>query len=166
MKFALHRLSLTGVVVAVIAASGCGGGNGAGSAHSRAASTSSPAASAAPMKTVTIQETEYKLTPSAVTLSQPGTYVFKVVNGGSVTHALEIEGTGVKQKSPEIAPGKTTTVSVDLKGAGTYEMYCPIDGHRNKGMEGKITIGSGAAGGAGTTMQTSTTQTSTGRYGY
>ncbi len=45
-------------------------------------------------------------------------------------------------------------------------MYCPVDGHRGLGMQGKITIGRSGAGGAGTTVETTTTQTSTGRYGY
>ncbi len=165
----LHRLSLLGTVVVVAAATGCGGGGGAGSSGAQSASTgtsaSSPAAAAA--KTVTIRETEFKLTPSSVALAKPGTYTLKVVNKGTVTHALEVQGTGVQQKSSEIAPGKSTTLQVDFKGDGTFEMFCPIDGHRQQGMQGKITIGSAAAGGAGTTMQTSTTQTSTGgRYGY
>ena len=162
----LHRLSLLGGVVVAVAAGGCGGGNGAGSSPSTAASTATTSGSAAShSKTVTIKETEFKLTPASVTLAATGTYTFKVVNRGTVRHALEIEGTGVEQKTPEIAPGKSATLTVDLKGAGTYEMYCPVDGHRQQGMDGKITIGSSAAGGAGTTTQTST-GTSTGRYGY
>jgi uncharacterized cupredoxin-like copper-binding protein len=163
----LHRLSLLGAVVVVAAASGCGGGNGAGSSGSSAASTASSSPSASvPAKTFTVKESEYKLSPSSVTLSAPGTYTVKVVNSGSITHALEIEGSGVEQKTADIAPGKSATLTIDLEGAGTYEMYCPVDGHRQQGMDGKITIGSSGAGGAGTTTQTSTTQTSTGRYGY
>jgi plastocyanin len=163
----LHRLSLLGVVVVAAAVSGCGGGNGAESTQSEAASTSSSSAGSTPTaKTVTIKETEYKLSPSSVTLAAPGKYTFKVVNNGSISHALEIEGSGVEEKTDEIAPGSSATLAVDLKGAGTYEMYCPVDGHRQQGMDGKVTIGSSAASGAGTTMQTSTTPTTTSRYGY
>lgn len=33
---------------------------------------------------------------------------------------------------------------------GTYEFYCPVDGHRDQGMEGALTV-EAASGGAGTT---------------
>jgi uncharacterized cupredoxin-like copper-binding protein len=31
-------------------------------------------------------------------------------------------------------------VTVDLK-AGKYEYYCPVDGHKDAGMEGTLTVG-------------------------
>lgn len=36
-------------------------------------------------------------------------------------------------------------LKVNLK-AGTYELYCPVDGHAEEGMEGKLMVkgGSGA----------------------
>ena len=62
------------------------------------------------------------------------------------------------------------TVKVTFKGAGSYEMYCPIDGHRSQGMDGKITLGSSGAGSGGTTTSqtndTSTTKSGGGGYGY
>jgi plastocyanin len=155
------RAPLLGAVVVVVglAAAGCGGGGN--SSQSDAGSTSGNAASSGSNKTFTVSETEYKLTPSSVTVASPGTYLVKVVNKGSVTHALEIEGNGVEEESGDVQAGKTKTFTVDLKTAGTYEMYCPIDGHRDQGMEGKITIGNAGAGSAGTTNDTSTTETET-----
>ena len=161
----LHRLSLLVTVVVVAVASGCGGGSG-----DRVESTtnSSPNSSATrPVaQTVRIAETEYKLTPSSLALPKTGTYELKLVNKGTVTHALEVEGKGVEQESGEIAPGESKTIDVTFKSAGTYEMYCPVDGHRSQGMEGKITVGSTASGGGSTTMKTPTTPTTTRRYGY
>jgi hypothetical protein len=50
---------------------------------------------------------------------------------------------------------------VTLPKNGTYEMYCPVDGHKALGMKGKLTVGgSGAAGGATSTENTGTTGTS------
>jgi uncharacterized cupredoxin-like copper-binding protein len=145
---------------------GCGGSSDNSSGQSEAASTSGNAKSGSggsggSGKTVTIKETEYKLTPSSVTLDETGTYTFKVVNNGSTTHALEIEGNGVEEESGHVSAGDTKTFSVDLKTSGTYEIYCPIDGHRDEGMEGKLTIGNAAGGPAGTTRDTSTTETET-----
>ena len=158
----LLRLALVAsALFAVGVAAGCGGSSDNSSGQSEAASTSSGGTSSASGKTVTIKESEYKLTPSSVTLDTTGTYTFKVVNTGSVTHALEIEGNGVEEESGDVDAGSTKTFSVDLKSGGTYELYCPIDGHRQEGMEGKLTIGNAGAGSAGTTSDTSTTETET-----
>jgi plastocyanin len=165
----LHRLSLLGtvVVVALVVAvvSGCGGGSG-DRVESSTNSSANSSATRPVAQTVRISETEYRLTPSSLALPKTGTYELKLVNKGTTTHALEVEGKGVEQKSSEIGPGASTTLDVTFKRAGTYEMYCPIDGHRSQGMEGKITVGSTASGGGGTTMQTDTTPTTTSRYGY
>ena len=148
MKF--HRLPLLGAVVVVLAASGCGGNGG-----STTQASSTPAASGGSvLKTVTIHETEFKLTPSTVSLDKPGTYVFKGVNDGTVSHALAVEGQGIDQDSASISPGKSGTLKVTLGKAGTYTLYCPIDGHKSQGMQGKITVGGGASG-------TTTTDTGT-----
>ena len=159
------RTLLLGALVAIVGvlAAGCGGSSDNSGGQSEATSTSGNAESGAggSSKTVTIKETEYKLTPSSVTLDKTGTYTFKVVNTGSTTHALEIEGNGVEEESGDVAPGDTKTFSVDLKTSGTYEMYCPVDGHRQQGMEGKLAIGNAGAGPAGTTSDTSTTETET-----
>jgi uncharacterized cupredoxin-like copper-binding protein len=161
----LHRLSLLGTVVVVAVASGCGGGSG-GRVDSSTNSSANSSATRPVAQTVRISETEYKLTPGSVALPKTGTYELKLVNKGTVTHALEVEGKGVEQESSEIAPGASTTLDVTFKSAGSYEMYCPVDGHRSQGMEGKITVGSTASGGGGTTMETPTTPTTTRRYGY
>ena len=162
----LHRLSLLGTVVVVTAASGCGGGSGAGSSETEASQTTTAAAAQAPIKTVTISEKEFSLTPSSVSLAKPGTYAFKAVNDGSIAHALEIEGNGVEQKTNEIQPGESATLTVDLKSNGSYEMYCPVDGHKNQGMKGAVTVGSSSSGGTGTTPETTTTTSTNSRYGY
>ena len=141
-----HRYSLLGAVVVVVAAvSGGCGGNGGGSkssAGSTAASTPSPpAAGGAVIETVSIHETEYKLTPAAISLEETGTYVFKGVNDGTITHGLDVEGNGVDAKLSSIAAGSNGTLKVTLPKAGTYEIYCPVDGHKALGMKGEVTIG-------------------------
>ncbi len=164
-----HRISLLGAVVVVVAAvsGGCGGNGGS---KAKTASTAAASSGGMVIKTVTVHETEFKLTPSAISLAKPGTYVFKGVNDGTVTHALAVEGNGVDENSADISAGSSGTLKVTLPKAGTYEIYCPVDGHKNQGMKGKITVG-GSSGsgtsGAGTTETTGTsTGTSTGRDGY
>jgi uncharacterized cupredoxin-like copper-binding protein len=156
-----HRLSLLGAVVVVVAAvsGGCGGSGGT---KSNAAGTESSGSSGGVViKTVTVHETEYKLNPNAISLAKPGTYAFKAVNDGTTAHALEVEDNGVESKISEIDPGKSSTLKVTLPKNGTYEVYCPVDGHKALGMKGTITVGgSGGAGGGTSTENTGTTGTS------
>jgi plastocyanin len=157
-----HRLSLLGAVVVVVAAvsGGCGGYGGGSktNAASTAASTGSSASSGgAVIKTVGVHETEYKLNPNTISLAKPGTYVFKGVNDGTTAHALAITGNGVDSSISAINPGSSGTLKVTLPKAGTYEIFCPIDGHKGLGMKGKVTVGgSGAAGGGTSTGSTNT----------
>ena len=105
--------------------------------------------------------------PRSISLTQTGTYTFKVTNDGQIPHALEVEGQGVEQKTAPIQPGSSATLTVDLPKNGSYEVYCPIDDHRSKGMEASMAVGGMA--GSGTTTEDNTGSTSTqkkGGYGY
>jgi plastocyanin len=60
-------------------------------------------------------------------------------NASSVDHNIAIEGSGVDQKGQVVKDGGTSTVKVDLK-PGSYTFYCSVDGHRQAGMQGKLTV--------------------------
>jgi uncharacterized cupredoxin-like copper-binding protein len=68
-----------------------------------------------------------------------GRTVFQIDNAGKENHAFEMEGPGVETKTQTLTRGNTTTLSVDLK-PGTYTVYCPVDGHKGKGMKRTITV--------------------------
>jgi plastocyanin len=93
----------------------------------------------APRQTITITETEYALEPSSVSVDEAGTYAFEVVNDGQVAHALEVEGEGIEEETETLDPGQRTTLTVELE-AGTYELYCPVGDHADRGMTGKLEI--------------------------
>jgi uncharacterized cupredoxin-like copper-binding protein len=162
-----HRFSLLGAVVVVVAAltGGCGGYGGS----KKASSTKTPATSGGSVvKTVTLHETEYKLTPNTLSLPKAGTYVFKGVNDGTTTHSLAVEGNGVDMDAADISPGSSGTLKVKLPKTGTYEIYCPVDGHKGLGMKGTVTVGGKGAGGGTSTenMNTGTSGTTTYSTGY
>ncbi|HJQ48705.1 MAG TPA: hypothetical protein VJ870_20625 [Amycolatopsis sp.] len=117
-----------------LVAAACGGG-----------SPSSPAttAPAAAGTAVTAMMTDYHIALSQPTFA-PGTYTFTAVNSGSTPHALEINGPGVTdQRTPgTIAPGRSATLTVTL-GAGSYELWCPVDGHKDLGMDLTVTTTGG-----------------------
>jgi plastocyanin len=113
-------------------------------------------------QTIKISEKEYSLNPGTVTVSKTGTYEFKVTNNGTIAHALEIEGNGVEEKKP----GAGATLRVTLTKEGSYELYCPIDGHRNQGMKSSVTVGSASGSGGMMTTTTNAGTTTSGGYGY
>ena len=125
---------------------GYGGGN---TSSSSAPTTTNNSSSGGALKTIVIKETEFKLSPSSVTLSKPGTYKFKAENKGTTQHSLEIEGKGVKSEGSEegeaaleqaLNPGQSGVLTVTFQKPGTYEMYCPVDGHEQEGMKGEVVV--------------------------
>jgi plastocyanin len=59
-------------------------------------------------------------------------------NPSSNPHAVAIEGNGVDESSDTVT-GDSTTLTANLE-AGEYTMYCPVEGHREGGMEGTLTV--------------------------
>jgi uncharacterized cupredoxin-like copper-binding protein len=116
---------------------------------SSSATTMPNGASGGTLETIVIRETEMKLSPSTITLNKPGTYAFKAVNKGSIQHSLEIDGDGLKSQGGEVGearleqnsnPGQSGVLTVTFQEPGTYEMYCPVIGHRLAGMKGEVVI--------------------------
>ena len=79
-------------------------------------------------------------------MKKAGTVTFSVKNDGTTTHALEVEGPSGEKKTSDISPGSSATLEVKLDKAGKYEFYCPIDGHKQMGMKGEVTVGGGGGG--------------------
>jgi uncharacterized cupredoxin-like copper-binding protein len=140
---------------AAVLLAGCGGSSSSSSGSSQGGAV---------LQTIQISEKEYSLTPGTVHVSKPGTYAFKTTNNGQINHALEIEGNGVEAKTSEISAGSSATLKITLSKAGSYEMYCPVDGHKQQGMKGEVTVG-GSSGSGGMSTNEGTT-TSGGGYGY
>jgi uncharacterized cupredoxin-like copper-binding protein len=124
-----------GTLAVVPALAACGGDNGDN--ESAAPPAASPPSSSS--QTVDISATEFEFDPSTVTVDAPGTVTIHLTNDGTVGHAIEIEGNGVEEETETIGPGESADVTVDLT-AGDYEIYCPVDGHRDQGMEGTLTV--------------------------
>ncbi|MGH3646048.1 MAG: cupredoxin domain-containing protein [Micromonosporaceae bacterium] len=123
----------TVVLTALLA--GCGGGSGGGGGTS-----------------VDVTLTDFKLAFSEQP-TKPGKYTFNVKNEGKVDHALKVEGQGIEEETETLAPGKSATLTVTLQ-KGSYEFYCPVGDHDDKGMKTTIEVG-GSGGGNGETGGTS-----------
>ncbi|MEU0388267.1 cupredoxin domain-containing protein [Streptomyces chartreusis] len=122
--------ALAGILVA------CGGGYGDGGDSS----SSAPEQSGKPGTTrVDVKLVDFEMQLSEKTL-KAGAYTFVVENDGRHDHAMEIEGSGTEQKTRTLAPGESANLSVSLKD-GTYEVYCPVDGHKDMAMKTEVTVG-------------------------
>ena len=147
MRARIHKLGAGLLVGAVLALAGCGGGSSAGTAAAPPADTT-PAASAPAVTSsavaaagtpVTATEKEFSITLSQSTFTA-GAYTFTVTNAGTFPHNLVIEGPGVdQQSSPTLQPGQNAPLDVTLQ-AGSYELWCAVDGHKDKGMDIHITV--------------------------
>jgi uncharacterized cupredoxin-like copper-binding protein len=134
-------LFAVGAAVAVPVA-GCGGGNddsSTGNAATQASSTGGAAATGAG-GTVNLTATDFKFDPSDPSVKS-GDVTFAMKNDGQTTHSLEIEDVNGQDKELEgnVSPGQSGTLKVNLP-PGKYEFYCPVDGHKEMGMTGEITV--------------------------
>jgi plastocyanin len=71
--------------------------------------------------------------------AKAGKVTVEFANPSSVPHAVEIEGNGVEEETETVTGSDAPPITVDLK-AGTYEYYCPVDGHEAAGMKGTLTV--------------------------
>jgi plastocyanin len=103
---------------------------------------------------VEVSATDFAFDPAEIS-ADPGEITFALTNDGENPHALEIEGEGVDESSDTIDAGDTTDLTVELE-EGTYEIYCPVGDHKDRGMVGTLTVGGGGAGGSETETETET----------
>jgi uncharacterized cupredoxin-like copper-binding protein len=121
------------VLVAAVLLAGCGGG--------------STKASPTPTATVAGETTRLSLAadPSALKFDKPtltapaGKVTIVMSNPSMMDHNVAIEGGGLDVAGQIVGHGGTSTVSANLK-AGTYTFFCAVDGHRQAGMQGTLTI--------------------------
>ena len=86
--------------------------------------------------TVQVTESEFKIVLASTDL-KAGKITFDVKNDGAIPHDLAIAGTSDKTK---LIPAKgSAQLSVTLK-PGTYELYCTVAGHKEAGMDLKVTV--------------------------
>jgi plastocyanin len=144
------------VVALALLAAGCGGGDGEGEGDDVA--TGDAAA-----QTIQVSATDFQFDPADLT-ADAGEISFELTNDGEAPHALEIEGNGVEEASDTIDPGASTTLTVELED-GTYEIYCPVGDHADRGMVGTLTVGAGGGAGGATTGHDDETETGGGDTG-
>ena len=120
---------------------GCGSSSSSSSTESSNTPAAGTAKATGPGGAVDLTATDFKFTPSDSTV-KPGEVSFNLKNDSQTTHSLEIEDVtpGHDQKMDQmVAPGQSGTLKVNLA-PGKYDFYCPVDGHKQLGMTGEVTV--------------------------
>jgi FtsP/CotA-like multicopper oxidase with cupredoxin domain len=123
-----------------------------------------PGAAAAGSATYAVSLTEFAISPPMIHAPVGQALVFDVTNDGTAPHSFAVDtGAGV-EATPEIQPGASATLDVAPLGAGTYDTFCTVSGHRQAGMAGTLmvvadaamagTTGAAAAGATGSSVST------------
>jgi hypothetical protein len=90
-----------------------------------------------------LPEIQVELTEYAIRIPPEipaGHQTLTVVDSGKERHSLVLEADGHQYKLPEpLARGDRGSLNLELK-PGTYTVYCPVDGHRAKGMSTTVVV--------------------------
>ncbi len=86
---------------------------------------------------VKLEAIEYAFEPDRVS-TEPNEVAFVIVNKGRRRHGFPIDG--VAEKLSEILPGETAKINLTLP-EGNYTIYCPVKGHRERGMVSTLGVG-------------------------
>jgi uncharacterized cupredoxin-like copper-binding protein len=148
----MTRTLALATTVLTFAIAGCGGSDSSSSDNSSSSSASSTPAQSTPsssassggagasskLKVDADPSGALKFTKSSLS-AKAGSVTITMDNPSDVPHGVAIDGNGVDKDGQVVNKGGTSTVTADLK-PGTYSFYCPVPGHREAGMEGKLTV--------------------------
>jgi len=68
-----------------------------------------------------------------------GSLTIRSPNETPTEHNIAVEGGGVDELGPVVGEGDVSEIQVDLE-PGEYTFYCSVEGHREAGMEGPLTV--------------------------
>lgn len=71
--------------------------------------------------------------------AEAGPLTINSKNDSGVPHNIALEGNGVDELGPVVQDGGVSTIKVDVE-PGEYTFYCSVQGHREGGMLGTLTV--------------------------
>ena len=92
---------------------------------------------------VQVKLSEWTMGMMDMDMKVKGPAQFDIVNAGKFPHLMTIEGKVGDQaftvSSTLLKAGEKTSLTLSLP-AGTYNVYCPLPGHADRGMKGTLTV--------------------------
>jgi uncharacterized cupredoxin-like copper-binding protein len=114
-------------------------------AAATSAATAAPAAAAttaAGPQTMEVKAGDFFYDPKAVSF-KVGAIALTMSNGGDRPHTLYVKkqgGSAELAKTDRVEPGKTATLQFTITEPGTYELYCNLPGHADRGQKATLTV--------------------------
>jgi plastocyanin len=71
--------------------------------------------------------------------TEAGPVTMRSENASSIPHNIALEGDGADEVGEVVQNGGVSEIKAEVK-AGEYTFYCSVPGHREGGMEGKLTV--------------------------
>jgi uncharacterized cupredoxin-like copper-binding protein len=97
--------------------------------------------------TLNMTAVEFAFQPSTANVASTSV-TFNLKNDGQFPHNIAIDGRDGSIFANDLTAGQLATATVNLP-PGTYTFYCPVDGHRERGMVGTLTVAGAQAARAG-----------------
>jgi plastocyanin len=72
--------------------------------------------------------------------AKSGKNTIEFTNDSSTPHDVKIEENGKEVGGTEVVSGGKAEATVELEAGKPYTFYCSVPGHRQAGMEGKVTV--------------------------
>lgn len=132
------------LAIALIFVAGCYAQNGAQPSRTTTPTTPNPlqeetddTGTTGEVKEFTIRESNFILNPSTITVNKGDTVRITVINDQG-THDLNIGG--YNEKTSVISAGNSQVIEFVADQEGTFDMWCGVGNHREKGMEGILIV--------------------------
>jgi uncharacterized cupredoxin-like copper-binding protein len=141
----LRRLCLVSLAIAGLGLAACGGDDNSSSSNTapkKKAAAAAPSSGGGSTVKFTAEDSNGLKFDKKTATAKAGAVTLTMDNpsGNSQPHAIAVEGNGVDKDGTPVQPGQgPSKISVKLK-PGKYEFYCPVDGHKQAGMEGTLTV--------------------------
>jgi plastocyanin len=135
-------------VAGAVALAGCGNGSGSGSSSSATShkssgsstsSSSSSSSGGSGSHTLKLAADPNKIAFDTTALTaKAGHVTIDFKNPSAIPHAVTVQGNGVNGSTKTLT-NASAKLTLDLK-PGKYVFFCPVDGHRQAGMQGTLTV--------------------------
>jgi plastocyanin len=131
---------LLALAIAALALAACGGDDSSSSSSSTSSTTSSEASGGGQTLDIAADPSGQLAFTTGDLDAKAGATTIAFDNESSTPHDVVVEDAdGNEVGGTDTVSGGTASADVDLK-AGTYTYFCSVDGHRDAGMEGTITV--------------------------
>jgi plastocyanin len=96
---------------------------------------------------ISMSAVEFAFQPSTVNAAS-SSVTFNLRNDGQFPHNIAFDGRQGSVFPNDLTAGQSASATVNLP-PGTYTFYCPVPGHRERGMVGTLTVAGAQSARAG-----------------